>query len=38
MIGAKDCVVDYEPAKDQEAEPGSNLIGHGGPERKRPPR
>jgi len=38
MIGPEDCEVDDKPAQDQKAKPYSNLIGHGGPERKRPPR
>ncbi len=38
MVGAKDGIVSDHPTKDQKAEPYSNLIGHSGPERKRPPR
>lgn len=36
MFGSKDGVVQNQPAKDQEAKPDSDLVGHNGPERKCP--
>ncbi len=38
MLGAKNGVIDNDRTKDQEAEPDSDLVGHGGPKRKCPPR
>ncbi len=38
MLGANHDIVDDDPAKNKQAKPDSDLIGHLGPERKSPPR